>query len=40
MYALVAPNPQLYQGTDFLNPPGYSAAKAAMLALTRYTASF
>ncbi len=40
MYGLVAPSPLLYAGTDFLNPPGYSAAKAAMLALTRYTASF
>jgi len=40
MYAEVAPNPQLYEGTEFMNPPGYSAAKAALLALTRYTASF
>ncbi len=40
MYALVAPNPQLYQDTPFLNPPGYSAAKAGLAALTRYTASF
>lgn len=40
MYGLVAPSPLLYQGTNFLNPPGYSAAKAAILALTRYTASF
>ena len=40
MYALVAPNPQLYEGTAFLNPPGYSAAKAGMVALTRYMASF
>ena len=40
MYALVAPSPHLYEGTDFLNPPGYSAAKAALLALTRYIASF
>jgi NAD(P)-dependent dehydrogenase (short-subunit alcohol dehydrogenase family) len=40
MYALVAPSPSLYEGTDMLNPPGYSAAKAAMLALTRYLASF
>lgn len=40
MYALVAPNPQLYEGTSALNPPGYSAAKAAMLAFTRYVASF
>ena len=40
MYAVVAPSPRLYAGTDKLNPPGYSAAKAAMLALTRYAASF
>jgi gluconate 5-dehydrogenase len=40
MYAIVAPDPQLYKGTRFLNPPGYSAAKAAMLAFTRYVASF
>jgi gluconate 5-dehydrogenase len=40
MYAVVAPNPQLYEGTAALNPPGYSAAKAAMLAFTRYVASF
>ncbi len=40
MYAVVAPSPRLYVGTDKFNPPGYSAAKAAMLALTRYAASF
>ena len=40
MYALVAPSPALYEGTGMMNPPGYSAAKAAMLALTRYLASF
>jgi gluconate 5-dehydrogenase len=40
MYALVAPRPQLYEGTKFLNPPAYSASKAAMLAFTRYVASF
>lgn len=40
MYAQVAPSPRLYAGTDSINPPGYSASKAAMLALTRYTASF
>ncbi len=40
MYAVVAPSPRLYEGTAFGNPPGYSAAKAGMLALTRYTASF
>lgn len=40
MYALVAPSPALYQGTSSLNPPGYSASKAALLAFTRYIASF
>ena len=40
MYATVAPRPQLYEGTASLNPPGYSASKAALAAFTRYTASF
>jgi gluconate 5-dehydrogenase len=40
MYASVAPRPQLYEGTASLNPPGYSASKAALMAFTRYTASF
>jgi gluconate 5-dehydrogenase len=40
MYATVAPSPQLYEGTTFLNPPGYSASKSALLAFTRYVASF
>ena len=40
MYAVVAPSPQLYAGTAFVNPPAYSASKAALLAFTRYTASF
>jgi NAD(P)-dependent dehydrogenase (short-subunit alcohol dehydrogenase family) len=40
MYGLIAPNPRLYEGTEFLNPPGYSAAKAGMIAFTRYVASF
>lgn len=40
MYALVAPRPALYAGTAFLNPPAYSASKAAMVAFTRYVASF
>jgi len=40
MYALVAPDPRLYEGTTFLNPPGYSSAKAGTLAFTRYVASF
>ena len=40
MYASVAPSPQLYANTAFLNPPGYSAAKAGLVAFTRYVASF
>lgn len=40
MYAAVAPSPRLYEGMAFANPPGYGAAKAGMVALTRYTASF
>jgi gluconate 5-dehydrogenase len=40
MYAVVAPSPKLYEGTPFLNPPGYSASKAALLSFTRYVASF
>jgi NAD(P)-dependent dehydrogenase (short-subunit alcohol dehydrogenase family) len=40
MYATVAPRPELYEGTSSLNPPGYSASKAALAAFTRYTASF
>lgn len=40
MYAHVSPSPHLYEGTDFINPPGYSVAKAGLVALTRYTAAF
>ena len=40
MYAVVAPSPALYEGTEFINPPGYSASKAALIAFTRYVASF
>jgi NAD(P)-dependent dehydrogenase (short-subunit alcohol dehydrogenase family) len=40
MYAVVAPSPRLYEGTKFHNPPGYSSAKAGLLAFTRYVASF
>lgn len=40
MYGVVAPNPDLYEGTKFLNPPTYSVVKAGIIGLTRYTASF
>jgi NAD(P)-dependent dehydrogenase (short-subunit alcohol dehydrogenase family) len=40
MYAVVAPSPDLYEGTEFGNPAGYSASKAAMLSFTRYVASY
>jgi len=40
MYAVVSPDPAMYEGTDAFNPPSYGAAKAALLALTRYTAAF
>jgi NAD(P)-dependent dehydrogenase (short-subunit alcohol dehydrogenase family) len=40
MYALVSPDPALYRGKSVFNPPVYSVAKAGLLALTRYVASF
>lgn len=40
MYAVVVPSPDLYEGTDKFNPPGYSMAKAGLLQFTKYTASF
>ena len=40
MYGLVSPHPDLYEGSSAFNPPSYSAVKSALIALTRYTASF
>jgi gluconate 5-dehydrogenase len=40
MYGIVSPDPKLYEGVQAFNPPSYGAAKAAILAFTRYTASF
>lgn len=40
MYGIVAPNPRLYEGKEFFNPPSYGVIKSGILALTRYTASF
>lgn len=40
MYGVVSPDPKLYKGMKFFNPPTYTVNKAAIIALTRYTASF
>jgi gluconate 5-dehydrogenase len=40
MYGMVAPDPELYrEHSAYHNPPGYGAAKAALLQFTRYAAS-
>ncbi|OGQ92729.1 MAG: hypothetical protein A2284_04455, partial [Deltaproteobacteria bacterium RIFOXYA12_FULL_61_11] len=40
MYGKVAPDPSLYEGTEAYSPVTYGCAKAALLALTRYLASY
>jgi NAD(P)-dependent dehydrogenase (short-subunit alcohol dehydrogenase family) len=43
MYGMVSPDFRLYEGTEcekFLNPPHYGAAKAAILQVSRYYASY
>lgn len=40
MYALISPDPKLYEGTEIFNPPSYGSVKSALLAFTRYVASF
>jgi len=40
MYGIVSPDPDLYKGKKFLNPPSYGVTKAGLIALTRYLASF
>lgn len=40
MYGVVSPNPKLYEGTRFFNPPSYGVAKAGLLAFTRYVSSY
>lgn len=38
MYALVSPDPRIYESPSATNPPFYGAAKAALLQWTRYAA--
>ncbi len=40
MYGVIVPSPDLYEGTEKFNPPGYSMAKAGLLQFTKYSASF
>ena len=40
MYGHVAPDYQLYKGVPQSNPPSYGAAKAGIIQLTKYLASF
>ncbi|SMO87846.1 SDR family oxidoreductase [Fodinibius sediminis] len=41
MYGMIAPNFDVYEETpQFLNPPNYGAAKAGILQLSRYYASY
>jgi gluconate 5-dehydrogenase len=40
MYGHIAPDYRVYHNNDFANPPSYGAAKAGVIQLTKYLASF
>lgn len=40
MYSIVVPDPAIYEGVDYYNPPGYSMAKTGLIALSRYCAAW
>ena len=40
MYGHVAPDYRMYDGEKYANPPSYGAAKAGVIQLTKYMASF
>lgn len=39
MYSVIVPAPDLYEGTDTFNAPGYSLAKAGLVQFTKYSAA-
>ncbi|MFA6635533.1 MAG: SDR family oxidoreductase [Candidatus Omnitrophota bacterium] len=38
IYGMVSPDPSIYGGTDYHNPPNYGAGKAAIIQFTRFGA--
>lgn len=40
MYSHVVPSPDLYEGVDYFNPPGYSMAKTGLVGMTKYLAAW
>ena len=40
MYGYIAPDYRIYDGIKFTNPPSYGAAKAGVIQMTKYLASF